>query len=249
MKQDSSENFNDKTQTLVYHLEALRSVLIKSLAALGIGLVPMFLCSPYALDFLTARIVEECQTPLHYFSPMEVFFLQLKLSLLFDVIICFPYIAYQIWKFITPALYENEQKFIRSTVLLSSLLFASGVCFCLVTCIPIILKFGLSFSDPSLQPIFSVENVVSLAIWLSLAFGCMFQFPLVTYALIRTDIVEYKTIASKRPYVLIVILVISALLTPPDIISQVILATPTYLLFEIGLFFSKFHTKKLNEEN
>ena len=166
---------------------------------------------------------------------MEVFVLQLKISALLDCVLFSPYIAWNMWQFVLPALYDNEKRFIRSIVALTSMLFIAGVAFCLIVCFPLIVQFGMSFASTTLQPIFGISNLVTLALWLSLAFGCMFQFPLVTYALIRAGIVSYETVCSKRPYVVVAILLFAALLTPPDIISQLLLGAPTYLLFETGL--------------
>ena len=217
------------------HLEALRRALIRSFVALGIFLVPLFLVSPYILDWCYEQIALLGNIKLHYFSPMEVFLLQLKISALLDCVICSPYIAWNLWQFVLPALYDSEKKFLRSIAVLTSLLFIAGVAFCLVVCYPLILQFGMSFASDMLQPVFGVSNLVTLALWLSFAFGCMFQFPLVTYALVRAGIVEYETVCSKRPYVVIGVLLLAALLTPPDIISQLLLGAPTYLLFEAGL--------------
>ena len=228
---------------LISHLEDLRRALLRSLAVLAIGIVPLFLVSPYVLEWFGGQIALQGDFQLHYFSPLEVFLLQLKIAALLDVVICSPAIAWNIWQFVLPALYEKEKKFIRSIVALTSLLFVAGVAFCLIVCFPLIVKFGMSFASDLLQPIFGVSNLVSLAIWLSLAFGCMFQFPLVTFALIRGGIVDYETVCKKRPYVVVGVLALSALLTPPDIISQLVLGTPTYLLFEAGLLAARRYKK------
>ena len=228
-----------KQETLIEHLEALRAVLIKALSALAIGLLPMFLVSPYVMNALIKLIISGDDTSLNFFAPMEVFILQFKIALLLDILLCFPYIAKQVWKFVVPALYANERKFIKSAVLISSTLFIIGVLFCLFLIMPAVIRFGLSFAGFNIKPLLGISNVISLALWLSLMFGIMFQFPLVTYSLIRLDIVEYDTIKSKRAYVFTGILILSALLTPPDIISQLMLTLPTYGLFEIGLFFGK----------
>lgn len=225
----------EQESSLITHLEALRRVMLRSLGALAIGIVPLFLVSPYVLDWFCKQIAMQSEITLHYFSPMEVFLLQLKISVLLDCVLFSPYIAWNVWQFVLPALYDNEKKFIRSMVALTSFLFVAGVTFCLIVCFPLVLRFGMSFAGETLQPIFGVSNLVSLALWLSLAFGCMFQFPLVTYALIRGGVVDYKTVCNKRPYVVVAILIFAALLTPPDIISQLMLGLPTYLLFEIGL--------------
>lgn len=225
----------DQDSSLVSHLDALRRALIRSLVALAIGIVPIFFASPYVLDWFCRQIALQGGVTLHYFSPMEVFLLQVKISALLDCVLFSPYIAWNAWQFVLPALYEKEKRFIRSVAVLTSLLFIAGVAFCLVVCFPLIVQFGMSFAGESLMPVFGISNLVSLALWLSLAFGCMFQFPLVTYALVRAGIVSYETVCNKRPYVVVGILVFAALLTPPDVVSQLMLGAPTYLLFEAGL--------------
>lgn len=225
----------NQDSSLVSHLEALRRALIRSLVALAIGIVPIFFASPYVLDWFCGQIALQGGVTLHYFSPMEVFLLQVKISALLDCVLFSPYIAWNAWQFVLPALYEKEKRFIRSVAVLTSLLFIAGVAFCLVVCFPLIVQFGMSFAGESLMPVFGISNLVSLALWLSLAFGCMFQFPLVTYALVRAGIVSYETVCNKRPYVVVGILVFAALLTPPDVVSQLMLGAPTYLLFEAGL--------------
>lgn len=226
-----------KEETLLDHLEALRTVLIKCLSALAIGLVPIFFVAPYVMDLLIKVMMGNNAVQLNFFSPMEVFILQIKMALLLDVLVCFPYIIRQVWSFILPALYDNERKFIKSIVLSSSVLFIIGVLFCLFFILPLVIRFGLSFVTDNIQAVFGIGNIVSLALWLSFVFGVMFQFPLVTYALIRSEMVSYEAIKAKRTYVFVSILILSALLTPPDIVSQLLLTIPTYGLFEIGLFF------------
>ncbi|MBO4436550.1 MAG: twin-arginine translocase subunit TatC [Fibrobacter sp.] len=228
-------------ETLVSHLEALRKALIRSFVALAIGIVPLFLASPYVLDWFCEQIRLQGGVALHYFSPMEVFLLQLKVAALLDCVLFSPYIAWNLWQFVLPALYEKEKRFVRSIAGLTSLLFIAGVAFCLIVCFPLVVQFGMSFAGDYLQPVFGISNIVSLALWLSLAFGCMFQFPLVTYALIRGGIVKYETVCNKRPYVVVIVLLLAALLTPPDIVSQLILGLPTYLLFELGLLAARCH--------
>jgi len=217
--------------------------LLRSLAFLAVGIVPLFLASPYVLEWFCGQLAQQ-GIQLHYFSPMEVFLLQLKIAALLDIVVCSPAIAWNIWQFVLPALYDREKRFVRSIALLTGGLFASGVAFCLAVCYPLIVQFGMSFASESLMPVFGISNLVSLALWLSLAFGCMFQFPLVTFALIRAGIVKYETVCSKRPYVVVAILVLAALLTPPDVVSQLMLGAPTYLLFEAGLLAGRLYRNR-----
>ena len=230
---------DQKEETLIEHIEALRAVLLKSFAALAVGLVPMFFCAPYVIDILLKVITAGHPIALNFFAPMEVFMLQIKTALVLDILICFPYIARNIWLFVLPALYDNERKFISSIVLSSSALFIIGVLFCLFFILPLVIRFGMSFQSSNLQAVFGINNIISLALWLSFVFGLMFQFPLITYALIRSNITSYKVVKSKRSYVFLGILILSGILTPPDIVSQLMLTIPTYALFEAGLFMGK----------
>ena len=229
----------DKDEKLSAHLDALRTVLIRCFTALGLAFIPLFFAAPFAIDILIKLLIGNHDIALNYFSPMEVFILQIKVAAVLDILLCFPYIAYQIWQFVLPALYDNERKFIRSIVLSSASLFILGVLFCLFFILPLIINFGLSFANDNLKAVLGISNIVSLSLWLSIIFGVMFQFPLITYSLIKSKIVSYQSVKDKRPYVFVIILIIAAILTPPDVVSQLMLAIPTYLLFEIGLYFSK----------
>lgn len=235
---------DDTDESLIQHLNALRSMLIKCFVALGIGLVPMFLLAPYCMDELVKIMIGSHQVSLNFFSPIEVFILQIKIAVVLDLLICFPYVARQIWDFILPALYDHERKFIKSVVLSSSILFITGVLFCIFFILPLIINFGMSFATANIQAMFGVSNMISMALWLSVIFGLMFQFPLITYSIIRSGIASYETVKNKRSYIFVAILIIAALLTPPDIISQLTLAIPTYLLFEAGLYCAKTKSPK-----
>lgn len=229
----------DNTQSLILHLEELRKTLIRCLAAMGIILPVTLLLSPILLDTLSKYLIGDLPIALNFFSPMEVFILQIKIAIILDIIICFPYIAKQLWNFILPALYDNERRFIKSIVISSSVLFLIGILFCIFFILPLIIRFGVSFASSELKAILGVSNIINLSLHLSVIFGLMFQFPLITYSLIRANIVSYTTIKNKRPYVFTFILILSAVLTPPDILSQLMLTIPCYILFELGLYFSK----------
>lgn len=228
----------NKEESLVSHLEALRATLIKCFVALGIGIVPMFLAAPYFVNLLIKIMIADNNISLNYFSPMEVFILQIKMAVVLDLLLCFPYIAKKIWEFLLPGLLENEWRFVKSIVLSSGLLFITGVLFCLFFILPLVINFGISFATTDIKAVFGISNIITLALWLSVVFGIMFQFPLVTFSLIRSGIVSYESMKDKRPYIFVGILIIAAFLTPPDVVSQTMLAIPTYLLFEIGLYFS-----------
>ena len=165
--------------------------------------------------------------------------IQIKTAVVIDLIISFPYVIKQIWNFILPALYEHEKKFLKSIVIISTLLFVMGVAFCVFIIVPLIIRFGMSFITNNIQAVWGISNIISLILQLSIVFGLMFQVPLITFYLIKSKLISYESIADKRPYVIITLLIASGILTPPDVLSQLMLAVPSYLLFEAGLFFAK----------
>ena len=229
----------DNDESLIAHLEALRETLLKCLIVLGLVFPFMLFAAPKVLECLTDIIISDSNVTLNYFSPAEVFIIQIKTAAVLDLIVCFPYIAKKIWDFILPALYENERKFIKTTVLTSTALFVTGVLFCIFFILPLIIKFGMSFSSSNIKAVFGISNIINLSLWMSISFGLMFQLPLITYSLIKSDIIPYESISDKRSYVIVGILIMAGILTPPDVVSQILLALPTYMLFEIGLFFAR----------
>ncbi len=226
---------DDKNESFLEHLEALRQALLKCIYALAVVLPFMFLISPKALDLLTDWISAGNNVKFNFFTPAEVFLIQIKLAFVLDLTVCFPYILNRIWNFILPALYEHEKKFIKAIVLISSILFVSGVIFCIAYILPLMIKFGMSFQSYNIVPVLGLSNIMNLTLWLGVISGLMFQIPIATFFLIKSGMADYKTIAGKRPYIIVGLLIISAILTPPDVISQLMLAVPAYLLFETGL--------------
>lgn len=233
----------EDNQSFLSHLEALRTTLLKCFYVLGAVLPLAFYFSPKILNKLIKIVLSGNDIAVNYFSPAEVFILQIKTALVVDLIVCSPFIAKNLWDFILPALYDNEKKFIKSSVFLSVLLFLSGVSFCLFVILPCIINFGLTFQASDIKPMFGISNIVNLSLWLCVIFGLMFQIPVITFWLITNDIFSYESIANKRSYVIVILLIAAGILTPPDVVSQVMLALPTYLLFEAGLFFSKLKFK------
>ena len=236
-------------EKLVYHLSELRKTFLKIIVCLIILFPLGYFSAPYVIDFITKWSFSYQNTQLSYFSPMEVFLVDLKVGFVLAFTIGFPYIVYQIWKFILPALYDKEKKFLKTAVYSSSFLFMLGVVMCVAFVLPLIIKFSMSFATEQIKPVLGISNFLGLSGWLMLAFGLMFQFPIAIYFLVKFDIVSIDTLKQKRPYVVIILLLIAALLTPPDVVSQLLLFIPTYFLFELGIMFAKFSNKKQQLEN
>lgn len=239
----------DKDKSLTEHLEELRAVIIRCLIAAGVVLPFAFWASSPALDWFIGRMLAGTGAQLNYFSPVEVFLVQIKATAVIDLAISFPFIAVNIWRFVLPALYEHEAKAARKIAAGSGFLFVLGIAFCITVVLPFIIRFGVSFSTDIIKPVFGISEVVGLGFWLSIAFGIMFQLPIVAIALVRSGIISKEAISSKRPYVIVVLLIAAAVITPPDIISQLMVFIPSYLLFEIGLLFAgKGPAKKKKED-
>lgn len=230
-------------EKFTYHLAELRKTLLSIIFCLTILFPLGYYFAPHCIDFLVKWSFPQELSKLNFFSPMEVFLVNLKVGFIISFVAGFPYVMYKVWKFLLPALYENERKFLRIAVFVSSFLFVCGVSICIAFVLPLLIKFSMSFATEQIQPILGINNFVGLSFWLMLAFGLMFQFPIAIYFLVKFDIVSVETLTNKRPYIIVIILFISAILTPPDIISQLMLATPTYILFELGIMFAKLSQK------
>lgn len=226
-------------EKFTYHLTELRKTLLSIILCIVILFPLGYYLAPYCIDFLIKWSFPQELSKLNFFSPMEVFIVNLKIGFIISFVVGFPYIMYKIWKFLLPALYEKERKFLKVAVFVSSFLFVCGVSVCIAFVLPLLIKFSMSFVSEYIQPILGINNFLSLAGWLMLVFGIMFQFPIVIYFLVKFGIVSVKTLTNKRPYVIIIILVTAAILTPPDVVSQLMLAIPTYILFELGIIFAK----------
>ena len=191
--------------TLLSHLEALRSALLRIVAATALLYLPAYWASPYLIGWLERWCLPPGQD-LYYFLPMEAFWVRLKLSLVVALAVAYPWNVVQLWKFVLPALYPKERRALAGWIVLSSLLFFSGGAFCVGLILPILMKFAVSFASPSLKPMIGLEGFLDLGGWLTLAFSLMFQTPIVVYTAVRMGLVSPSALAKKRPIVVVVIL-------------------------------------------
>ena len=216
------------------HLEALRQVLWRSVAAVGVLLVPGFFAAPEVLGFLV-RFTCPPDFKLNYFTPMEPLIVQLKLGLFLAVVAAMPVILRQAARFVAPALYEHERRAAGRAVAAATLLFLAGAAVGLFLVVPLMMKFSAAYASESLAPVIGIGSFVNLVGLLALSFGVMFQLPVVMVLLVRCGVVEVGTLKRSRPLAVTVIFILAALLTPPDVVSQLLLGVPTWLLFEAAL--------------
>lgn len=214
-------------------------MLIHALLAMVVVYPIGFFMAPVAINWLVAWSFPVELGKLNYFSPLEVFIVQLKLGAVIAFILAFPYIIWRVWEFLLPALYEHEKTTLRIAAFVSSFLFLLGVSFCVLLILPLVMSFSAGFTTPNLQPMLGLASFLSLCGMLMIAFGIMFEVPLVVLIAVKFGLITTATLKDKRPYVIVIILILAAILTPPDVISQLMLGMPTYLLFEVGLFFAE----------
>ena len=238
---------NDSESTLIAHLDALRGTLLRCVTVTALLYPAGYLASPYVIDALVQWCFPESAGKLHYFAPMEVFWVQLKLALILALALAYPWNMLQLWRFLLPALYDGERRTLGWWIVFSSVLFFGGVAFCTGVILPMLMNFSGGFATPELQPVLGLANFLNLAGWLMLAFGVMFQVPVIVLPAVRFGVISVESLKRKRPYVMTAILILAAILTPPDIVSQVALAVPTWLLFELGLFLAG-QTKRKGEQ-
>lgn len=224
------------------HLEALRRMLLEVLAIFVLLLIPGWYWAAEIIAVLQHYAASglETQFSLRYFALMEPFVVEFKTGVLLALGAGMPLYFWRIWHFLAPALYRHERRWLAGGALAAWGLFMAGVCLALFAVVPLLLRFSLSFARTGLEPLIGVENFVMLILTICLAFGVMFEFPLLLLLLLLLGVIRLDTLCRQRPTVLVIILVLAAILTPPDVLSQVMLAVPCYLLFELTLLVARF---------
>ncbi len=216
------------------HLEALRAVLLKILLLFVLGCIPGWYFSEILLKLLLEYAAPE-GFALHYFTLMEPFLTRLKMMLMLSLCITLPGALWWIWGFISPALTVSERRALRVPMLAILLLAALGAAVTILFIIPALVRFSLSFAGPEMQPVIGIGDFVSLILMVILAGMLLFQLPMVLLGLLTLGVVQLETVRKKRPMVIVVIFILAAVFSPPDVFSQLLLAVPTWLLFELSL--------------
>ena len=232
-----------ETQSSVLeHIDALRAMLLKIIVTYVVLCVPgWFLASPL-LDYLLKHAVPGGFT-IHYFTLLEPFFVMIKLMLTLAAGMSLPFTLFYIWQFVAPALHDDEKKFIRPLVLVSYLLSCAGAAAAYFLLMPCVIAFSQSFSGPNMDAVIGVDSFISMLLILVIAGALVFQFPVILFTLLTLGVVSIESMRKKRPVVIIGILVLAGFLTPPDVVSQIALALPCWLFYELSiLIFS--HYKK-----
>ena len=243
----------DRTeQSFVSHLKELRRRIMATLLCV---LVVLLALMPFANDlylWLAEPLLHHMSDTGATMIATEVaspFLAPFKLAVFVAIFISAPYIFYQAWAFVAPGLYKNEQQLALPVLISSTLLFYFGIAFAYYIVFPLMFGFFTAIAPEGVTVMTDISKYLDFVLKLFFAFGTAFEVPVATYLAVRTGITTRAALAAKRPYVIVAAFVVGMLLTPPDIISQILLAVPVWLLFEVGLILCGLYIRDEDEED
>ncbi|MEM8823658.1 MAG: twin-arginine translocase subunit TatC [Pseudomonadota bacterium] len=276
---DARDEIEDSSAPLIEHLAELRTRLIRSVIAFLIGMVACFTIAEPILNFLAEPIADVLRArgenpQLIFTAPQEKFFVLIRISVIFGLGLSFPVIAHQLWRFVAPGLYKTEKNAFLPFIFASPILFLMGASFAHYVVTPLAMNFFIGFSDaipalvniisgaepaaaiedPDIRTIFlgSVRESLDLSLKFIFAFGLCFQLPVLLTLMGMAGLVSAEGLGNVRKYAVVGILVLAALVTPPDVITQVILFVVVYGLYEVSIqlvrIVEKRRVKRLREE-
>ena len=231
-------------ESFISHLVELRSRLVRAVSAVLILFVALFLWpgSGYIYDLLAAPLMSALPEGSRMIATGVItpFMVPVKVTALAAFLVALPYVLYQAWAFVAPGLYEHEKRLAVPLVVASTVLFLAGVAFCYFFVFQKVFAFIHSFAPKSITPAPDIEAYFSFVITMFLAFGITFEIPIVVIVLVRMGLVSIEKLREARPYVIVGAFVVAAVVTPPDVLSQFMLAVPMCLLYEAGLIAARF---------
>ena len=248
---NKKQNLFDSTMSLGDHLEELRRRLVYALIGLVVGTIISFCFGSRIIAFIQAPYNELMPgRPLTTLAPADGFIGYMKISFIAGLIISSPWVFYHLWMYVAAGLYPNEKRYVHVAIPFCAALFIGGALFFLFLVAPISLVFFLKWNEIiNVASNWTFQKYVSLITTLMLVFGLAFQTPIAIFFLNMTGLVSIRSLRRSRKYVLLGIFVVAAMVTPPDVISQVTLAIPLYLLFELGIILSWFASRKKSSQD
>jgi len=235
--------------TLISHLLELRDRLIRAIVAVALAFLPCMFYSNQIFTFVATPLKEKLPkgTQLIATTVMSPFTTPFKLSLFVAVFFAMPFIIYQLWAFVAPGLYRHEKRFAVPLLVSSILLFYVGVVFAYFFVFPVMFQFFAATTPHGVAMMTDISAYLDFVLTMFLAFGAAFEVPIAVVLLVLTGVVKLEKLKENRGYVLIGIFIVAALLTPPDAVSQCIMAIPMYLLYEGGLLMARILSKMRRE--
>lgn len=237
-------------ETFFSHLVELRDRIIKAGAALLIVFVGLIYWAPEIFHLLAKPLLDALPAGTHMIvtDVTGSFFVPIKVTFMVSFVIALPIIIYQLWAFIAPGLYQHEKRLVMPLVVSTYSLFLIGVSFAYFLVFPTVFNFMVHYNEPlGAQMSTDIDNYLSFAMSTFLAFGLTFEVPIVVVVLVRMGIVKLSKLKELRPYMIVGAFIVAAVVTPPDVLSQLMLAIPLCLLYELGLFVAKFYQPKVQD--
>jgi len=239
---------NEK-QPFLAHLEELRNRLIVCAIAIGIGFVISYIFSKQLFSFLILPLTEVLPADSHliFTNLPEMFIAYIKVALIAGITLAIPVIFYELWMFLAPALYRREKGYLIPFVLFSSILFLVGSLFGYFVVFPYGFKFFIGFATEDIQALPSVKQYFSFTIRLLLAFGLVFELPVVVFFMTKIGLITPDSMKRFRKFAILSSFILSAILTPPDVATQIMMALPIIILYEVSIIISKGIYRKKKE--
>jgi sec-independent protein translocase protein TatC len=235
LEEQSEEKASDE-MTLTEHLNELRKRLIRSFIAVFVGFLACYAFAEQLFDILMEPMVQVLHNSnFIYTYPPEAFFTYLKVSFVAGFFLVSPYLFYQAWLFVAPGLYQNERKYLVPIAIFSAVFFTVGALFGYFVVFPFGFEFFASYSTDKIVFTPKLSEYLSFALKLLFAFGVVFELPLVIFFLARLGLVTAQGLRRVRKYAILVIFIVAAILTPPDVFTQTLMAGPMILLYELGI--------------
>jgi sec-independent protein translocase protein TatC len=235
----------EKEMSFLEHLEELRWRIIYSLIGIIVGTILAWIFIDFLVDYILLKPAKDSGADLQNLKPFGQLFLYMQVAIMIGIILSIPNIFYQFWRFISPALRKTEKKYILAIVIFSSICFLSGISFAYFVMLPLALKFAAQFGSEAIKNQFAIDEYMSIIISVMLAAGVVFELPMISFFLSKLGILKPSFMRKYRRHAIIVILILAAFLTPgADPVSQIILAVPLVVLYEISIFISKISQRK-----
>ena len=240
---------DDRETGLISHLVELRSRVLKMVGAVAVVFVALFPFANQLYEYLSAPLLSQAGASMVAVDVASPFLTPLKLCLLAAFVLSVPVVLYQIWAFVAPGLYPKEKRLTVPLTISSAVLFYLGMMFAYFVVFPLMFRFFTAAAPTDVAIMTDIKSYLDFVVTIFLAFGLAFEVPVVTVLLIRSGVVTADDLAAKRPYIIVFAFVLGMALTPPDVISQVLLAVPIWLLFELGLLVVKIMPPAADEES
>jgi len=244
----SNDSHIEEEQGFLSHLVELRDRLLKMILAVGILFLCLFWFSDEIYTWLASPLLRYLpESQMIAIDVAAPFFIPFKLTLMLCIFLAVPYLLYQIWSFVAPGLYTHEKRLAMPLLVSSTLLFYAGVAFAYYVVFPLVFKFFVGVAPEGVQVSTDIGRYLDFVITLFFAFGIAFEVPVATILVVAVGITTPENLVKIRPYIFVAAFVIGMFLTPPDIISQTLLAVPMWLLYEVGIVFSRVYKKRIEE--